>query len=68
MMMNVYMFSLTQFIVDFFSDYVRSTAIAIIYNVQVKNMLFYKFFFSKSIFIIGLIVSFTVQFTPARLG
>ena len=55
--MNVYMFSLTQFIVDYFGIYLRSTDISLLFNVQVKHMYFYKFFLKYNVFIYALTVS-----------
>ena len=55
--MNIYMFSLTNFMVELFRTYVRQTDIALIFDVQVKNMLFYKYFLKYNVFIYVLTVS-----------
>jgi hypothetical protein len=57
LIMNIYMFALTYFMVDMFSSYVRGTDIALIFEVQVKNMRFYKYFLKYNVFIYCLTVS-----------
>lgn len=51
MLINIWMFSLTQFMTELFSEYVRKSDIALIFNVQVKYMLFYQWFLRYNVFI-----------------
>lgn len=50
LLMNAYMYSLTYYIVDMFSIYMRGTQAAIFFQVIAKNQQFYGWFFQKQVF------------------
>ena len=50
MLMNSYMYSLTYYITDLFSPYMRGTQAAIFFQVITKNMKFYGWFFKRQVF------------------
>jgi len=65
LLMNFWMFSLIQFICEFLSEYVRSTNVSKIYEVQVTHMRFYIYFLKYNVFIYiltGLIFAFLLYF------
>eukprot|EP00347_Sterkiella_histriomuscorum_P021703 403333058 len=51
LIMNIWMFSLIQYLTDMFKDYVRQTSISMIFSVQIKNMYFYQYFLRYNVFI-----------------
>ena len=50
-LMNIWMFSLVQFMTDLFKEYIRQTSISMIFSVQIKNMYFYQWFLRYNVFI-----------------
>lgn len=50
MLMNLWMFALVQFLTDMFQEYIRQTSISMIFSVQIKNMLFYQWFYKYNVF------------------
>ena len=56
LLFNLYMPSLVQFIVRMFRGYMRGTEAAKIFEVQVKHMYFFNWFYDRNFFVIWLIV------------
>mmetsp|Transcript_1719 Transcript_1719/g.1627 ORF Transcript_1719/g.1627 Transcript_1719/m.1627 type:complete len:415 (+) Transcript_1719:234-1478(+) len=51
LLINVWMFSLIQFMVVLFSEYVRKSDISLIFEVQITHMRFYSYFMKYNVFI-----------------
>ena len=56
MVMNLWMTALTQFMNVLFRGYLRGTSSAKIFQVQIRNMQFFSWFFTENFFIIWLLV------------
>ena len=54
--MNLWCISVTQLVVSLFRGYMRTSEIALMFEVQVKHMLIGKWFYEKNFFIVWMIV------------